>query len=471
MRLAKTPNWSNRTLFHLDNLHVMREMDSETVDLIATDPPFNKSRDFHATPDKIASGASFQDRWSWEDDVHQEWVDKLADDYPTLMDAIWLGRKAHSDGMGAYMCFMAVRLLEMRRILKPMGSIYLHCDPTASHYLRTMMDVIFGKQNFQNEIVWAYKTGGVSERRFSRKHDTILYYGKTGKTIFNPQKQKSYTKAKSRKPGTVNYGQSSAEFYIDDIGVYNLVSMKDVWDISYVGSTSSERTGFPTQKPLALYERIILASSDEGDVVLDPFAGCATTCVAAERLNRQWVGIDIWEGAHEVVLERFEQEGLLRQGTQGSQMFTTGEFKYTTEPPVREDDGVEAVPYLLPPDQRRRARYGWEKLSHSKIRSYLVESQKQVASGLVVCAGCGRKLETEFMELDHINPRASGGNNDISNRVLLCRPCNQRKKEKLTLPGLIGENKKTGWMENETEAKNALSKVIARLDGVKLDHP
>ena len=465
------PNWSNRTLFHLDNLDVMREMDSETVDLIATDPPFNKNRDFHATPDKLASGASFQDRWSWEDDVHQEWVDKLADDYPTLMDAISLGRKAHSDGMGAYMCFMAVRLLEMRRILKPTGSIYLHCDPTASHYLKTMMDTIFGYENFLNEIVWEYKTGGASKRHFSKKHDIILYYGKTGETVFNPQKQKSYTKAKARKPGTVNYGQSTAEFYEDDIGVYNLVNMKDVWDISYIGSTSPERTGYPTQKPLALYERMILASSDEGDMVLDPFCGCATTCVAAERLDRQWAGIDIWKGAHEVVLERFEREDLLRQGTHGSQMFPLGEFKYTTEPPVRTDGGVEAVPYLPLPNQKRRVRYGWERLARSVIRDYLVEAQTQGPGDLVVCAGCGRKLEKEFMELDHISPRAAGGSNDISNRILLCRPCNQRKKEKLTLPGLIGENKKTGWMENETEAKAVLVNVAAKVEDVRADHP
>ena len=109
----------------------MRAMNSESVDLIATDPPFNKGRDFHATPDSLAKGAKFQDRWSWEQDVHQEWVDQLTDDYPPLMEAIESARYAHSDGMGAYMCFMAVRLLEMKRLLKPTGSIFLHCDPTA----------------------------------------------------------------------------------------------------------------------------------------------------------------------------------------------------------------------------------------------------------------------------------------------------------------------------------------------------
>ena len=109
-----TPNWENRTLFHGDNLKFLREMNTESVDLIATDPPFNKGRDFHATPESLASGSSFQDRWSWEQDVHQEWIDQITDDYPRLMEAIESARHAHSDGMGAYMCFMAVRLLEMK---------------------------------------------------------------------------------------------------------------------------------------------------------------------------------------------------------------------------------------------------------------------------------------------------------------------------------------------------------------------
>ncbi|MCY3828366.1 MAG: DNA methyltransferase [Rhodospirillaceae bacterium] len=139
-------------------------MNSESVDLIATDPPFNKGRDFHATPDSLAAGAKFYDRWSWERDVHEEWSDQIRDDYPFLMEAIESGRYAHSDGMGAFMCFMAVRLLEMRRVLKPNGTIYLHCDPTASHYLKAVMDALFGWRRFGNEIVWCYRGGGAAGR-------------------------------------------------------------------------------------------------------------------------------------------------------------------------------------------------------------------------------------------------------------------------------------------------------------------
>ena len=182
-----TPNWSNRTLFHHDNLAVLRGMNSESVDLIATDPPFNKSKDFHATPDSLAAGASFQDRWSWEKDVHEEWTDQITDDYPKLMEAIESARYAHSDGMGAFMCFMAVRLLETRRVLRPAGSIYLHCDHTASHYLKAVLDAIFGRKNFRNEIVWCYNVGGKGKKWWARKHDILFFYTKTSVYHFNGQ--------------------------------------------------------------------------------------------------------------------------------------------------------------------------------------------------------------------------------------------------------------------------------------------
>ena len=162
-------------------------MDSGTVDLIATDPPFNKSRDFHATPDSLASGAKFQDRWSWERDVQQAWVDQIRDDFPKLMEAIESARFAHSDGMGAFMCFMAVRLLEMKRLLAPAGAIYLHCDPTASHYLKAVMDAIFGWRNFRNEIVWCY-TGRLmtSKRAFNSKHEILLFYSRSSAHEITP---------------------------------------------------------------------------------------------------------------------------------------------------------------------------------------------------------------------------------------------------------------------------------------------
>ena len=177
----------NRTLFHGDNLKFLRAMDSETVHLIATDPPFNKGRDFHATPDSLAKGASFQDRWSWDKDVHEEWVDKITDDFPKVMNVIYGSRDSYGDDMGAFLCFMGVRLLEMHRVLRADGSIYVHCDPTASHYLKELMDAIFGKNNFRNEIVWKRTSGRSDAKRFGRVHDIILFYSKSKEYVWHTQ--------------------------------------------------------------------------------------------------------------------------------------------------------------------------------------------------------------------------------------------------------------------------------------------
>lgn len=421
-------NWTNRTLFHGDNLDFMRAMNSESVDLIATDPPFNKSRDFHATPDSLAAGASFQDRWSWEKDVHQDWVDQLTDDHPALMEAIESAIHAHSEGMGAYMCFMAVRLLAMRRLLKPTGSIYLHCDPTASHYLKAVMDAIFGQKNFRNEIVWCYTSGGVSKRYFGKKHDLILFYSKSQKSyMFNTQ-YRPYSEGTMQR-GLTQYKKNLNENYsLDKKGAVQNDWWADIQPI--LSPTAKEQTGYPTQKPLALYERIIKASSNEGDIVLDPFAGCATTCIAAERLNRQWLGIDIWDKAHEVVIKRLHDEvGLF------------GDVHYTRELPVRTDEGDTAAPYLkvkksIPEPPGR-------KMSRAEMYEILLSQQG------MKCQGCDRKFDdSRYLELDHNTPRKDGGINHISNRILLCGPCNRLKSHTLTLSGLRRENKKRGFMRS-----------------------
>ena len=415
-------NWRNRTLYHGDNLAFLRAMNSESVDLIATDPPFNKGRDFHATPDSLAAGARFQDRWSWERDVHQEWVDQITDDHPRLMEAIESARYAHSDGMGAYMCFMAVRLLEIRRILKPTGSIYLHCDPTASHYLKAVMDAIFGWKNFRNEIVWCYKSGGASKRRFARKHDLILFYAKDERQVaFNVLKVKSYGETGGGQGGAVKY-------YRDKTGTYSMVNARDWWELSMLSTTHSERTGYPTQKPLELYERMIRASSNEGDIVLDPFAGCATTLVAAEKLQRQWVGMDIWEDAHRLVTERLsDTTGLF------------GKVAFTAKPPKRKDDGLSASPFLRV-KQRVKEPEGprWTRVT---MYEHLLEQHGPV------CHGCDRTFDDpRYLELDHNVPRSDGGINHVSNRILLCGPCNRLKSNIYTLSGLRRENQKRGYM-------------------------
>lgn len=430
-----TANWENRTLFHGDNLGFLRAMNSESVDLVATDPPFNKGRDFHATPESLAAGAKFQDRWSWERDVHEEWTDRIADDHPRLMGAIESARHAHSDDMGAYMCFMAVRLLELRRVLRPTGSIYLHCDPTASHYLKVIMDAIFGWRNFINEVLWLYKTGGMSKRWFGRKHDIVLLYGKTGKYTFNPLKEKSYLSHK--------YGFSNVEILQDENGFYTLAGMRDYWDIPALRGNQPENVGYPTQKPVALYERMIRASSNEGNIVLDPFAGCATTLVAAESLNRQWVGMDIWESAKDVVLKRLAMEGLVGEGIAHASLLDE-DVHFVTETPVRTDGGDEAVPFLRV-NERVREPDG-PKWTRAQMYEYLLEQNGPK------CQGCDRMFDDpRYLELDHNTPRSDGGMNHIANRILLCGPCNKLKSNTFTLSGLRRENKKRGYLRGENK--------------------
>ena len=453
------PNWENRTLFHGDNLAFLRAMNSESVDLIATDPPFNKGRDFHATPDSLAAGAKFQDRWSWERDVHPEWIDQITDDYPRLMEAIESARYAHSDGMGAFMCFMAVRLLEMRRVLKPTGSIYLHCDPTASHYLKAVMDAVFGWNNFINEIVWCYNIGGrVSKRAYGRRHDVILFATRTASYTFNwdailvPWDVKGAAKFRHEDEkgryrligrflkdspirGHRDVDPKWEETHPELVQRYYMKPGKaevDFWNIDPINQVSKERTGYPTQKPIALYERIVKASSIKGDMILDPFAGCATTCVVAERLNRKWVGIDIWDKAHEIVVRRLEREALLGA-------FKLGDIPLITLPPTRTDDGETASPFLRV-KQRVREPSG-PKWTRAEMYEHLLDQHG------MKCRGCDRVFDDpRYLDLDHNTPRSDGGLNHISNRILLCGPCNRLKSNTYTLTGLRRENKRRGYM-------------------------
>ncbi len=441
-------------------------MNSESVDLIATDPPFNKGRDFHATPDSLRGqgGGKFQDRWSWERDVHEEWLDQIKDDKPSVWEvidaanAIYMRRakaslklprnQAGSD-MGAFLCFMAVRLMAMHRVLKPTGSIYLHCDPTASHYLKAVMDAIFGWKNFRNQLVWCYEIGGRGKKRFAAKHDIILYYAKSKNADFNANdirlpRRKTHMKIETDEHGQewqIKRDAKTGKVYRYSVSAGALCP--DWWsDIQQLNRSDPQRAGYPTQKPLALYERVLRASSNKGDMVLDPFAGCATTLVAAEKLQRRWVGIDIWEGAHELVLQRMKNVvGPLLDNVH-----------YTREVPERTDDGETASSIL--PTISKRDPEPWQKLSRRQMTDHLADAQS-LTEGLVTCAGCGRELEQPFMELDHIRPRSDEGVNDISNRILLCRPCNGRKSDSLTMKGLIRENRKTGWMQDETRAQRA----------------
>ena len=430
------PNFTNRTLYHGDNLKFLRGMNSESVNLIATDPPFKKGKDFHATPNSLAAGAKFQDRWSWEDDVEGEWVDQITDDWPKVMNVINGSRESYGDDMGAFLCFMAVRLLEMRRVLRDDGSIYLHCDPTASHYLKQLMDAVFGKRNFRNEIVWCYASGGVSKRWFGKKHDVILFYSKTKSYQFNPQ-YRPYSEGTVQRGLTQVKKRMNENYELREEGAVQNDWWNDVTPL--LSPTSEERLGYPTQKPLALYERIIQASSNSGDIVLDPFCGCATTPVAAERLGRQWVGIDIWDKAHETVIQRLQSEGLAGPDGATDRLLTFGQIHYETEPPQRTDTGEEAVSFLQVTE--RYAEPEGRRMSRAEMYEFLLAQHGQR------CQGCDRTFDdARYLELDHNTPRSDGGLNHITNRILLCGPCNRAKSNTYTLTGLRRLNQRNGWM-------------------------
>ena len=529
------PNWENRTLFHADNLKILRGMNSKSVHLIATDPPFKKGRDFHATPDSLASGASFQDRWSWDNDVHQEWIDQITDDFPKVFTVVQYSRHTYGDDMGAFLCFMAVRLIEMHRILRNDGSIYLHCDPTASHYLKGLMDSIFGHKNFKNEIIWRRTGSHNSADRFGPIHDVILFYtkpeyrhtvlfvpylrghidgyftksdkhgrywsnsihgsglrhGDSGKPWrgFNPSEHGRHWAIPSNlilafgiDPKLKQHGKLDALY---ELGLINLPSdsskslptyrqylhdspgqpIQDIWsyqphtkgvlhesideidrDVRWIPKRDkNERVGFPTQKPIGLYSRIIKSSTKDNDIVLDPFAGCATTCVAAEILKRRWIGIDIWENAKDVVIDRLEQEGLIapkhtrRTSTARQTYMFSEDLHFQSDAPVRTDDREEAVPFLK--TKLRVDEPKGEKRTRAEMLDYLLDQYGYK------CQGCDREFDDpRYLELDHNTPRSDGGLNHISNRILLCGPCNKLKSNNFTLSGLRNQNKKLRYM-------------------------
>ena len=418
-----TLNVANRTLFIGDNLPVLRGINSESVDLIATDPPFNKGvKAFEGTVDagvgKGGKKVKYKDVWTWKDDVHEDWVKGIQEEHPALHSVIQAANAAAGHDMGAFLCWLAVRVLECHRVLKPTGSMYLHCDHTAGAWIKAMMDAVFGRKNFQNEIVWYYGGGGASRRRFGRKHDTILFYSKSDGWTFNlddvrvPHK---WVDGQLRADGT----ERNEKGKIPD----------DVIEMHGIMPWAGERTGYPTQKPLALYERIIKASSKEDDIVLDPFAGCATTCVAAESLGRQWIGIDINSEARGVLRKRLQKE---------VRLWSRGRYKVNVAKatPKRTDDGKPAAPELTLVSSQPRT----PSLTARELRERLV-----LQDGLK-CQGCGWiPHHADYLENDHNVPKAHGGRDDIRNRVLLCAPCNGVKSKKLTLAELrerrIGEGR------------------------------
>lgn len=345
------------TLFYGDNLDILREyLASESVDLIYLDPPFNSNRNYNvlfkdeAGKDSESQITAFEDTWHWNASAEESFAYLVTETGLGEMIGAMLTLTGRSQ-MGAYLVMMAIRLVELHRVLKPTGSLYLHCDPTASHYLKMILDGIFGPINFRNEIIWKRTSARSDSHRWNSIHDVILFYSKSNTYTWHTQftaYEESYTEKFYRhvEPGTgrryasdnltadgTRNGSSGESWHGIDVrakGIhwkYTIEKLEEldkigriIWpakeggvprykryldemsgvaiqsimtDVLPLSAASAERLGYPTQKPLALLERIISASSNPGDVILDPFCGCGTAVAAAQQLGRQWIGIDI----------------------------------------------------------------------------------------------------------------------------------------------------------------------------------
>ena len=448
-------------------------MNSASVDLIATDPPFNSKRIHNAPLGSKAAGQRFDDRWKW-DDVTDEWNELIATDYPAIKEIIEAAvvieggkidrHTGHIDtgvtnSIAAFLVWMAPRLIEMKRLLKPTGSIYLHCDPEAGHYLKLLMDAIFSPSQFRDEIVWVRaskraKGSQHKKRTFGRDCDYILHYSATKHYLHNEITLPLTEEEKYKKfPHTDERGRR----YNTDVPIFCQPSMGDRpnlcytykgvtnphpsgWRVSierlkemdangeiiwregkrplrksflknYKGkpigclwnkipiAAGEERTKWSTQKPWELYQRIVKASSKKGDLVLDPFCGCATTCVAAELEGRRWIGIDIDEVAETVTREQLSKAAALNQ------MSDNQFVRVKKNPPTRTD-----IP----------------KISKDKMRLALWKRNGGICSNPY----CRIELRVEDTHLDHIIPERRGGADDITNRNILCGNCNARKGQK-----------------------------------------
>ena len=307
-----------------DNLDLLRrKVEDESVDLVYLDPPFQSGRDYSVVfearsakpPRKRARAEAFKDTWRWDDSAE--------DAYEAAMKLHALGASGgaatcvralrsilgESDIM-AYLTMMAPRLVELRRVLKKSGSLYLHCDPIASHYLKVLLDAVFGPGCFKNEIVWRYRRWPARARRFQRMHDVLLFYAAspdgehTFHTLYGYEKLADSTlQAFGTKKQRADFSSGHRKPGVEDAETQG-PPLSDTWEVGVIAAIGRERTGYPTQKPEALLERVIRASSNEGDVVLDPFCGSGTALAVAERLGRRWIGIDVAKVAIQVTKER-----------------------------------------------------------------------------------------------------------------------------------------------------------------------
>ena len=441
-------------------------MNSDSVDLIYLDPPFNSNRNYAAPVGSRAAGAAFKDTWTLSD-VDLAWHGEIAEQHPALYGILDAAGVAHGKPMKSYLIYMGVRLMELKRVLAPTGSIYLHCDDTAGAYLKMTLDAVFGPDLYRNTVTWKRtNTHSLARTSYARISDTLLYYAGEGATwngawepldeeyirkfYKNEDTHGQYTLGDLTSQG-IRGGDSGQpwrgidlaakglgwraplaipdwaraqlpEGYddlptrarldaLDAIGMIHWpergtmprfkrylsmakgrVASDIITDIGPISAHAKERTGYRTQKPLTLLERIIAASSKEGDMVLDPFCGCATALVAAEKHERQWIGIDISPKAVDLVRSRMRGElGLFYQG------------QVRTDVPARTDLG-NIPPYNA--DINKRTLYGEQE---------------------GVCNGCRLLFPYRNLTIDHVVPQSRGGGDELGNLQLLCAACNSAK--------------------------------------------
>ena len=574
-------NVSNRTLAIMDNLPFLRSLNNECIDLIAIDPPFAANETFTAKPRPPITQAEFdeelalakrhgvahnegigltrvKDVWNWNEDVHPAWKARIEEDYPSVFSVIQTVENLASENEAAYICYMAVRLIECHRILKPTGSIYVHCDDHANTFLRMLMFAIFGVENFRNEIVWKRSGGKSDSKKWGRVSDRLLYFVKGPRFTWNQQYQphdpkyirshyryddgdgrgpyrrlplhalgasggESGARWKGYSPSVHNrhwatprkgvmhkyilqhnlipgwpdaypsiidklealdkYGLVvHSEKYLPEIKTY-LAAARGIAATDFIAdipmASGRERTGYATQKPLALYQRLIRASSNPGDVVLDIFAGCATTALAAEGLGRQWIACDFAYRSWTMLKRRFYLNRIALADMTDSTLEAIGQRQteiqqaksYTIGPnelPERGD--TDPVPFHHLKQQKRTGTQtaSWSgRIPKAEAKKLLIDRFGPV------CWGCGFEprrpngtLDDALLEVDHIRARRAAegvqGDDELYNLALLHRTCNAVKRNKLTLEELRNHNAMNGMLY-----VNKLSELVDLFEAIQ----
>lgn len=475
-------NAVNRGVYISDNLALLKSINDECVDLVCIDPPFAKNETFAGNKLKppltseesenelrllrgwgitsareaayndivwpATTNGGYRDIWSWEDDIHEEWLTDMERINEGVYRIIESTRYTHSDGIAAYLCYMAIRLIEVHRVLKPTGSLFLHCDHTANGYLRILLDGIFGSNRLRREIVWVMSAvSGFKSlaANFIRGHDTILYYAKGDNPKFNERyldnNERELT-VYSGQDGDQRPYQSITKGKQFDLDQASGIPISSVWsDIANFQTVVNhpERTGYDTQKPSDLAARIIEASTDEGDVVLDCFAGCAYTAIAAEKLGRRWVACDLNPRAWTVFKRQFNKPRLLPLRCNDE---TTGQQVIGSEPVVTVH-GPDELPTRTSPVRDDEPREFTLPVPRFKVPASIIPQQEMLERLLELsdyqawcCGFANRRTNGEVVRvarnfhLDHIDPKSKQGSNQIPNRAPLCPHHNTSKGDK-----------------------------------------